>query len=333
MRLFDCPVCGGLLFFDNDRCLACGTDLVFDFGERRFLACADDAPPCRNREIGGCSWKAGPDGYCEACAFNRTVSDLSNPASQANWRVLEGAKRRALFQLGRLRHWPVGRTVETSRGLAIDFLQSAPDGPPVLTGHADGVITLDLDEGDAARREATRSQLGERFRTPLGHFRHEFGHFFWMHWSLDDGFLKRFREVFGDERVDYAAALETHYANGPRKDWELAYISPYAAVHPWEDWAESWAHLMHLLATMESAVAVGLGFPNARHRFFQSHEAPFDPYAAAPADFSKLLETWYRLSCATNLLNRSVGQPDLYPFALNEIVGQKLAFIFTELHR
>ncbi|MGF1451309.1 MAG: putative zinc-binding metallopeptidase [Opitutales bacterium] len=336
MRLFRCPHCSELLFFDNHRCLSCGTEVAFDRSLHAFLAVGGDGVVrCANAGAAKCNWRAlpeHPEGLCEACAFNRTVPPLDHAEACGNWGVLEGEKRRLLAQLDRLGLWPPSFSEKPDGGLAFDFLQPLPD-EPVTTGHADGVVTLNVSEGDPARREAMRLRLGEPYRTVLGHFRHEIGHYYWLRWSGDAGFLERCRSVFGDDREDYAASLQRHYESSPPADWHQHYISAYASAHAWEDWAESWAHLLHLLASLESAAAVGLGFPAASEAFFQNCPSIADPYDAEIDDFPRLLEGWFRLSCATNLLNRSVGQPDVYPFALSPEVTRKIGFIFEEIRR
>ena len=331
--MFHCPTCHELLFFDNDCCLGCGTTVAFDPVTERFAALGQNGVErCANAPLIGCNWRAaqGPGSLCEACAYNHRVPPFADAAACGSWSELEAAKRRLLFQLRRLGGLPPTRAIDPAQGLGFDFLATAAEGSPVTTGHANGLITMNVAEGDPATREALRVQLGERYRTALGHFRHEVGHYYWMRWGARAGFLDAFRATFGDEREDYGASLQRHYAEGPPPDWADAYLTAYATAHPWEDFAETFAHLLHLLASLESAHALGMGFPMAQVPFFARCPSLPDPYHTAPADFPQLLEAWYRVSCAVNLLNRSVGQPDLYPFAINQRARVKLAFIFSQ---
>ena len=126
----------------------------------------------------------------------------------------------------------------------------------MVTGHADGVITLDLAESDDVHRERRRAELGEPYRTLLGHFRHEIGHYYWPILVERAGALERCRALFGDERADYGEALERHYADGPPADWAERHVSAYATMHPWEDWAETFAHYLHIRDTLQTAGGV-----------------------------------------------------------------------------
>ena len=200
-------------------------------------------------------------------------------------------------------------------GLAFDLLSSAEE--PVTTGHADGVVTIDLAEGDDAHREALRVQLAEPYRTMLGHLRHETGHYYWT--VLVEPSPARFRELFGDERADYAEALQRHYSSPAPVGWEQEYVSTYATAHPWEDWAESFAHYLHIRDTLQTAAAYGM----------QVHgRAPLDSTPREDPDgFAEIVETWLPLTYALNAVNRSMGKDDLYPFVLSEAVLAKLAFV------
>jgi hypothetical protein len=220
------------------------------------------------------------------------------------------------------------------QGLAFDFLsdpaENSPQGPSILTGHDNGLITINIAEADDVERERRRHSMGEPYRTLLGHFRHEIGHYFWNVLVRDDPSLERFRLIFGDERQDYGEALQAHYAHGPKGNWQDEFVSTYAASHPWEDFAETWAHYLHMVDTLETANAFGV---KVRHRFFNDQsitsEIDFDPHQES--DLDRLITAWLPLTFAVNSLNRSMGQPDLYPFVLSPAVIGKLAFVHERI--
>jgi hypothetical protein len=212
-------------------------------------------------------------------------------------------------------------------GLAFDLLSSAEE--PVVTGHADGVVTIDLAEGDAAHREQMRRDLGEPYRTMLGHLRHESGHYFWtVLVEADPPTLDAFRSLFGDERSDYSASLRRHYQQGPPSAWVGGYVSAYATAHPWEDWAETFAHYLHIRDTIQTAAAFGMLVTGPR----------LDPEMMAapsldPEDrFEDILDHWLPLVYALNAVNRSMGRDDLYPFVLSPAVVAKLTFVHRVVH-
>lgn len=336
MKVFSCGNCGSAAYFDNTACLACGASLRFDPDRFEMVALPLDGEGprvCANAAHGACNWlltdEDGGD-FCRACRHNRTVPDLSRPADLDNWRRIEAAKRHLFYSLLR---WglPVPGQGQHPEGLAFDFLADAeqPDGSvrPVLTGHAGGLITLNVAEGDDAERERRRTAMGEPYRTLLGHFRHEIGHFYWDRLVRDGGRLDRFRAVFGDDRTDYGAALQRHYAEGPAPGWAEAHISAYASAHPWEDFAETWAHYLHIADTLETAAAFGMA---VRRPDGLAADRVFDPYGET--DAAVLTAAWVPLTVAINAVNRSMGQPDLYPFVLSAPVAGKLQFIADLVH-
>jgi hypothetical protein len=238
---------------------------------------------------------------------------------------VEAAKRRLVAQLLGL-----GLTTE---GLAFDLLSSR--GGPVTTGHADGLITIDLAEADDARREKRRAELGEPYRTVLGHLRHEVGHFYWMVLIDRGGPIEGFRALFGDEREDYKAALERHYASGPVDGWRQQHVSAYASAHPWEDWAETFAHVLHVLATLETAAAHGVVVHGPSQSTVEDVAAlaAAPPHDVASTDFVELLAEWLPLTYALNAINRSMGAGDLYPFVLAKRVIEKLTWAHDLVRR
>lgn len=321
MRTFNCA-CGARLFFDNTRCLTCQRALGFRpdsleiiaIQEPSLAAPSEPAPfrPCENYvENGVCNWLVPSDSderLCAACRLNHTIPNLSDEANLRLWRDVEGAKRRLIYGLYRLGLDVLSKADDPVRGLSFDIKADLGD-ERVLTGHQDGLITLNLAEADPARREQTRISMQERYRTLLGHFRHEIGHYYWERLVQEGDRLEPFRALFGDERTDYGEALKKHYAE-ERGVAAPGFISAYAAAHPWEDFAETFAHYLHLRDTLETAESFGL------------LSAP----RGAPT-FAQLLAGWSQVSVALNALNRSMGLPDAYPFAITREVEPKLGFV------
>ncbi len=356
MRLFTCPGCRQLLYFENVACVRCGATLgflpdalvltAFRAGEDGDLTPIGGGPPhrpCRNgTEHGVCNWMVpadDPHEFCRACRLNRTIPDLNVPGHVEFWRRLETEKRRLVYGLLRL-----GLPVEPRQkggaegdpGLAFDFLADREptfdDTGRVLTGHARGVITLNIAEADPAIRERMRTRMAEPYRTILGHFRHESGHYYWDRLVRDGGRLESFRALFGDERQDYREALERHHEQGPPADWSRHFVSAYASSHPWEDWAESWSHYLHIVDTLETAWQFGLRIgvrPDAGDG--QATDPAFDPYAAE--DHEALVRSWLPVTYALNSLNRSMGHAAAYPFVLTEPVIARLGYVHGVVRR
>ncbi|TGD64630.1 hypothetical protein EYC08_10150 [Tabrizicola sp. WMC-M-20] len=359
MKLFHCQCCGAILYFENTVCLKCGHMLGYLPDADRMLAVVADGPVwralpdtaaqtvqgtdpgplrfCRNWERSACNWMHrsaagdgdGPAGYCLACLHNRTVPDLSTPAHVKLWTKMEAAKRRLMYSVLRLN---LPRPLPDSghpEPLVFEFLADDPGSTEkVLTGHSDGVITIALIEADDAARETRRSQMGEAYRTLLGHFRHEVGHYYWDLLVRDGDALEDCRALFGDERADYAEAMKKHYEMGAPEGWENRFVSAYATMHPWEDWAETWAHYLHMVDTLETASALGL-----RVDAGQSLAAKVDADPHHSRDAGQLIGNWVPLTLALNSLNRSMGQSDLYPFSLPADVQTKLRFVHDLVQR
>ena len=336
MKAFACPVCRSLVFFENDRCFTCDTELGYSRADADLVAVgSSELVRCANHALAMCNWLAAPDaaqGLCDCCALTRTRPSDDDAAGLAAFARTESAKRRLVYQLDHL-HLPITpRTVAAPEadgadgvgGLAFDLLSS--EHAPVTTGHADGVITIDMAEGDDPHREALRVKLAEPYRTLLGHLRHETGHWYW--YVLVDGtpYLDRFRDLFGDEREDYGQALKSHYASNS-DDWVGTHVSNYAASHPWEDWAETFAHYLHIRDTSETAAAWGLHTdgPDLDLSLTWDAQLDVDP-VEAPDSFDELARSWIALKMVLNQLNRSMGSDDLYPFTLTPVVLDKLRF-------
>jgi hypothetical protein len=310
------------VFFENTVCLRCSTPQRFDSDRLSLVALEDGAQwiDCANRQLAGCNWLADRQGaLCRSCRLTRTRPSTADTTGLEAFAVAERAKRRVLVQLMEL-----GLPGIREGSLAFDLLSSAER--PVTTGHADGVITIDLAESDDARREARRAQLGEPYRTMLGHLRHELGHYMEPLLIVGDEVSVACRRLFGDDRVDYGEALERHYLEGPPADWQDRYVSAYATMHPWEDWAETFAHYLHITDTLETAGEFGVVVEGPR-------AVADDSLAAVPTanpgehDFATILKSWLPLTYALNAINRSMGRDDLYPFALAPAVVKKLSFV------
>ncbi|MGZ9021059.1 MAG: zinc-binding metallopeptidase family protein [Rhodoplanes sp.] len=351
MKYFECQNCRTAVYFDSTVCVHCGHRLGYiperfemsaltPEGDRwRSLAAPDQAYSfCANSQYDACNWLIPADNgalVCTACRHNRTVPDLSVPENLANWRKIELAKRYLFYSLMRWRLPMPTRGESPELGLVFEFLSDVAkdDGSVerVLTGHNTGLITLSIAEADDAERERRRTSMHEPYRTVLGHFRHEIGHYYWDRLVHDRGMLERCRQLFGDETQDYEEALKRHYDSGAPADWQSAFISSYATAHPWEDFAETWAHYIHMVDGLETALAFGVDV-RARRRNADSQDVngTFEPYTAASAQV--LVDAWIPLTIAINSVNRSMGQPDLYPFVLSPPVVDKLRFVHEIIH-
>lgn len=283
-----------------------------------------------------CNWlidAAEPEAntLCLACSLNRTIPDLTDPAHPDNsmyWGRIELAKRRMLAGVLGLHLRVVSKFQDPDSGLAFDLVSDQPGANAVLTGHDSGLITLNLQEADDASRESIRSAMHEPYRTLLGHFRHEVGHYFWDRLIKNSNWLVAFRQLFGDESQDYAASLQNNYTFGPPDNWQLNYISSYASTHPWEDWAETWAHYLHMRDTLDTAASFGLAINAGLLEFTPfTAEALASPQDISATSFLSLLNEWTGLTVLLNEMSRTMGQPDFYPFALPGPAVAKLHFV------
>jgi hypothetical protein len=344
MKTFHCDNCGQQVFFENTHCGHCGSMLGYQPEHQiisSFEAGADKQwhsvnpinagrifKQCSNYAVENvCNWMLESDAdseLCASCQLTRIIPSLSSEKNRIYWQRLEAAKRRLLHSLWTLKIQPSPKLNDPDAGLAFEFLEEMPEGPHVLTGHANGVITLNIAEADPARREKMREQMHEPYRTLLGHFRHESGHYYFDRLIADSHWLEPFRALFGDERQDYGECLQRHYDNGPAPDWDQYFVSSYASSHPWEDWAESWAHYLHMFDTLETAHACGVQLKPRK---------PLEPELVITApvlkipSFDETLADWFALTYVLNSLNRSIGMPDSYPFTLSTPVLDKLRFI------
>lgn len=327
MRLFACSNCATRVYFDNSTCLACG--LAIAFAPERLAMVALDAEhlACAQRTTSeGCNWVAAGI-VCRACE----LTDSTSVAGTGDLRArAEAAKRHLLYTLLQL-DIPFAPKRDGADTSGLRFVWTWP-GPAQTnrTGHADGTITLDLNEADDARREAARVNFGEPQRTVLGHLRHELSHHLCQRYIDGREHVEAFRVRFGDEREDYAVALQTHYAQGPPANWQQQFISAYASAHPWEDWAETCAHYLLMVDAVETATAWGLSL-SATGTGTDSAVAAADA-AASPID-QLVFERWLPMTLFMNAMSRSFGLNDTYPYLLPEPVVAKLRFVQAVLAR
>ena len=356
MKTFRCQ-CGNVLHFENSHCLVCGRTVGYlpDQGcisaleptaGNQWVALANNANyrKCKNyTEFEVCNWmiQAGDTRpYCLSCRLNHIIPNLGEEQNLTLWYRIESAKRRLLYTLYAL-HLPViGRDVDPKKGLAFEFMADEANDDEfsntliphrnVITGHRAGIITINIKEAEDSAREEMREKMNERYRTLLGHFRHEIGHYYWDRLVHDTNRLDDFREVFGDERVDYQQSLQRYYQEGPPADWQKGFISAYASAHPWEDWGESWAHYMHMVDTLETAHDFGFSIQGRYVSALSDDVQSMSGYPTSPT-FDTLLNDWNRLTVALNALNRSMGLPDVYPFIISQRSLVKLRFIHATI--
>jgi hypothetical protein len=335
MRDFHCPNCGQRLAFENSRCLNCGSALGYslDDGALLVIARGEDSEHdgavdaseyrlCANLYAAKCNWlvraAAGNGTLCTSCALTRTRPDDADTTAMAAFAAAEQAKRRLISELSDLKLPIVGREQDAEYGLAFDLLSSQSE--KVFTGHEDGLITLDLAEGDDVHREQLRISMDEPYRTLLGHFRHEIGHYYYYRLvGASPDHVTTATELFGDAEADYQEALDRHYSQGAPANWQREYVSSYATMHPAEDWAETFAHYLHIRDTLDTSAAFG----------FAPAGATFDRRVLGPSGFDTIIEMWLPLAWALNMVNRSMGRDDLYPFVLAGPVLEKMRFIHT----
>jgi hypothetical protein len=340
MRDFTCPSCGQHLAFENSVCLSCGSRLGFSLQRGTLLVIADGADSkyggsvdarayrlCANLHTAECNWlvevgsaQNRADELCASCRLTRTRPGDADAVGLTQFAAAEKAKRRLIVELAELKLPIVGRDEDPDFGLAFDLLSSTHE--ELFTGHENGVITLDLAEGNDAHREQLRIAMDEPYRTLLGHFRHETGHaYFYRLIGASRARLTHFQELFGDPDADYQAALDRHYNDGPPAGWAKRYVSSYATMHPAEDWAETFAHYLYIRDTLDTAAAFGLAPAGAT----------FKRRMLGPSGFDTIIDMWLPLAWSLNMVSRSMGRDDLYPFVLPAAALQKMRFVHTAI--
>ncbi|MGC2656042.1 MAG: putative zinc-binding metallopeptidase [Mycobacterium sp.] len=333
MRDFICPNCGQRLAFENSVCLSCNSRLGFSLEQMAFFVIADEDTEqsgvvpasqyqlCANLHLAECNWLVPVQPVrqlCQSCVLTRTRPNDADTKALAAFAAAERAKRRLIAELHELKLPIVDRNQDPDYGLAFDLLSSEYE--KVFTGHANGVITLDLAEGDDVHREQLRIEMDEPYRTLLGHFRHEIGHYYYYRLvGPSPEYVQEFTELFGDPDEDYQAALDRHYSEGAPQDWKKDFVSSYATMHAAEDWAETFAHYLHIRDTLDTSAAFS----------FAPAAATYERRALGRSGFDAIVEMWLPLAWALNMVNRSMGKDDLYPFVLTAAVLKKMRFIYT----
>lgn len=352
MQLFQCSYCQHPIYFDNTQCTVCQHHLGFDAQYMHMLALQPGQRAgefveavtqkayrfCQNHQHQVCNWIIpfdSPEQFCPACRLNRIIPDLNQPQYYCRWQKIELAKHRLVYALLRWNLPLLSKLESPERGLVFDFKANPNDdrAPKVMTGHASGVITLNIAEADNVERMMAKQNMAEVYRTLLGHFRHEIGHYYWDVLVANSDYLARFRQLFGDERACYQQAVKDYYQHGAPSNWMDAYISAYATMHPWEDWAESWAHYLHIVDVLETATSFGMSIhPQIVHEeqhfmYFKQRENPY-----FLTDFNEIFQAWLPVAFAMNSVNRSMGQEDFYPFVISPKVMEKLQLIHQVIH-
>lgn len=339
MKIFQCGHCAQSLFFESYTCENCGHLCGFRDEDRKMLtfdplgdSLISDREQieykyCKNKEYNVCNWlleKDSSEEFCQACQLNRTIPNLSDEENFEKWQNLEIAKHRLIYQLQKI-GLPLPSKIVDEKGLCFDFVVQKHD-PTLMTGHANGVITILLREADSALREQMQKQFLEPYRTLIGHLRHEVGHYFWDRLIYTNKkALKEYRVIFGNERVSYGDSLQEYYKEGAPENWQKSFISRYATSHPWEDWAETWAHYLHIMDMLETAYFFGLNVKPIDTANTMKANVSFDPYSIE--DFDVIIETCIPLSFAVNSINRAMGVPDVYPFIITPDMVKKMKFI------
>ena len=341
MRIFHCDRCGNVVAFEALVCPSCDVEIGYADDERRLRVIVPTADPavfqiarratpddqrwwrCLN-SAWGCNWMVPADAgetWCRSCRLTRGRPDIGRPAAIDAWTAAEAAKRRLVHQLDELALPIEMRSDSMPDGLVFDLVYLPGEGG--ITGHLDGVVTLDLAETDEYHRDDLRRRLGEPFRTVIGHLRHEVGHHYWVRLVGQTDEVERFRRLFGDEREDYSQAVERYYA-GAGDSWDRTrFVTAYAAAHPLEDWAETFAHYLHILDVVDTAVAHHL-VPADRAQMLVTD-------AVVSLEISEILDAWRPINSAVNAIAETLGAPTVYPFDPVDGVVAKLAFVHRQI--
>lgn len=354
MKTFTCQ-CGARLHFENSLCITCRRALGFlpdqrklsplqEAGDNRWLAMTNGQiyRKCRNYDQHQvCNWmvpEQDQHAYCFSCRLSEIIPDLGNPDNLKLWGLIENAKRRLLYSLIWLELPITSREENPQLGLAFHLMEDqgysefASEGPPrdvVYTGHRNGIITLNIAEADPVSREKARTHMDECYRTLLGHFRHESGHYYWDVLLRNSPRIEAFRSLFGDERIGYSDVMQGYYSHGPVANWQSNWISGYASAHAWEDWAETWAHYLHMIDSLETANDYGFDLGHGMPGVERGQQ--FSSEFLSAISIHQLVDEWTHFSVALNDMNRSMGLPDAYPFVISDTVTQKLAFVHATM--
>jgi hypothetical protein len=341
MRVFHCDRCGGIVAFAALACPACGAAIGYVSDQRTLRVVVPTSDPavfrfdrgapddgrlmwrCLN-SAWGCNWMLPADSedtWCRSCQLTRGRPDVGRPAAIEAWMAAESAKRRLVHQLDELSLPVEIRSDTMPDGLVFDLVHLPGEGG--ITGHLDGVVTLDLAETDEHHRDVLRRRLGEPFRTVIGHLRHEIGHHFWARLVGQSNDLGSFRRLFGDERVDYAESVERYYADAGDAWDRTRFVTAYAAAHPLEDWAETFAHYLHILDAIDTAVAHDLVPPDSAPLLVSD--------VVGTLELTVILDAWRPINTAVNAIAETLGAPAVYPFDPVGVVVDKLAFVHRQV--
>jgi hypothetical protein len=289
---------------------------------------------CTQNTTLGCNWLALAEstyerGRCLADSLIRREPAADDTLAREKLVPTAAALRRLVYQLADI-GLPIDPFWRVDGGLAFDLLSSRTSRENVIIGHAGGVITIDVVESLDDYRETLRIRLGEPYRTMLGHFRHEVGHYY-QNLLVETGsgasaHLAECRRIFGDETVSYSDAIARHYAYGAPEEWRETFISEYATMHPWEDFAECFAHYLHITDTIDTSREAGMVLHADRVRFAAPGDVmPLESYADVPVE--RLLSDWHWLSLLFNRANTAMGKNPMYPFEISPAVVTKLGFV------
>ncbi len=343
MRGFACPVCHNFTPFESDRCPNCQASVGLHLPSKSMIATVRDSAVvdgqrwvrCTQSGNLGCNWLVPEEqaveqrGRCLADSLIRREPAPDDTMAREKLVPTAQALRRLIYQLTDI-GLPVEPFWRRDGGLAFDLLSSYTTGDKVLIGHADGVITIDLVETLDAYRETLRVALGEPYRTMLGHFRHEVGHYY-QNILVEKGsgamqYLQECRELFGDERTSYSDQIARHYTFGAPDQWQDSFISEYATMHPWEDFAECFAHYLHITDTIDTCREAGMVLTADKVRFTVPRDIEaLESYADVPVE--RLLFDWKWMSMFFNRVNTAMGKNPLYPFIIPPPVIAKLGFV------
>ncbi|TWT52364.1 putative zinc-binding metallopeptidase [Allorhodopirellula solitaria] len=322
--------CGRRIFFNNHSCLACEAILgrcdecrsltsFTSHGEHAECdVCHTSVHACENQNFHVCrSYVSDADKLCQWCQFTAVTPDTSIPQQVSQWATMESAKRRLLLELHRLSLPPYVDNLTESHPLSFLFLADTVDEQGnekrIITGHDQGVITINLAEADSVHRERTRVELGEPQRTLIGHMRHEVGHYIDWAWAMQVD-PEGYHALFGDpQAIDYSQAMDHHYQNGAPENWAENHVSAYATMHPWEDFAETANLYLDIMAIATTA--------NDQDR------AHFD--LSPQADMPKLVNEILQIVVEASEYNCDLGLAPLLPEQLPPAVIEKLAYVHS----
>ncbi|WP_010520932.1 zinc-binding metallopeptidase family protein [Aquimarina agarivorans] len=331
MKTLNCPNCNSIVYFENDSCINCNATLHFDPRIFNFIQLGNSSnnindinaisKPCINHQFNLCNWIAADNAdYCVSCKLNNEIPTVGDTENYQKYIKLENAKRQLVYQLLKLKLPVVSKIENNKLGLMFNFIPEN-NSKGLKTGYMDGTITILLKEADAVERAQIRKLLSEPYRTLIGHFRHEIGHYYFSQ-LINNQNLSQYRNLFGNEEIDYQQSLKRYYQNGPPNNWNAHYISKYASAHPAEDWAETWSHYLHIIDLLETAHCNNICFNENGITLNY-----IDPYNST--DTNTIIHQSIILNIVANNLNRSMGIPDTYPFVLPKPMYNKLAFIHS----